>query len=308
MTFQPFKAPPYTQTPNELIDEWLPLLSHVELKVLLVIIRKTFGWHRIRDRISLSQLEKITGAQRQSILKSVKRLIKLGLILKFKTGEKGKEETVYELVVIEDSNNLYQCDQHTPPSVINTPTKETKQNISKKEIYKEKDSPSAQTTRRKATRTATPSKIIFNKETRRFEGITDQDLKAWKEKFPAVKVEYEIAKAAEWAISVDRKNYRKSILKWLSNIQEKHTTPYNPQEVIKKEFTQEDIQKNIDLASQIEKKFDKMKVGGAYSIQASLSKISFAMPNNEGYQVEYEYNHEEFKKKCLPALKRMKLI
>ncbi|HEY5236135.1 MAG TPA: replication protein, partial [Rhabdochlamydiaceae bacterium] len=107
-------VPNYTQAPNELFDEWLPKLSFVELKVLMVIVRKTFGWHKVRDRISLSQLEKFTGAQRQAILSATKSLQNLGLINKIKVGESGTEQTFYELVVIEDSNSLYQCDSHTP--------------------------------------------------------------------------------------------------------------------------------------------------------------------------------------------------
>jgi phage replication O-like protein O len=118
-------APNYTQIPNSLLDHWLPHLSDAETKVLLVIMRKTFGWHKVRDRISLSQLEKLTGKKKQAILKASKRLEKIGLISKTVIGKKGSQETYYELILIEDSKNSYQCDLHTPPSVIITPTKET---------------------------------------------------------------------------------------------------------------------------------------------------------------------------------------
>lgn len=130
-------APNYTQTPNELFDEWLPNLNEAELKVLMVIMRKTFGWHKIRDKISLSQLEKHTGLLRQSILKASKSLENKGLISKTVSGIKGREETSYELIVIEDSNSSYQCVSHTPPSVFNTPTKETLTKEIRKEINKE---------------------------------------------------------------------------------------------------------------------------------------------------------------------------
>jgi|GEM_PF-6482694 len=118
-------APNYTQTPNALFDEWLPKLKLVELRVLMVILRKTFGWHKIRDRISLTQLEKLTGSQRSDILKAAKKLEELGLVTKEVIGKNGDQETYYELVVHEDSNNSYQCESHTPPSVNLTPTKET---------------------------------------------------------------------------------------------------------------------------------------------------------------------------------------
>jgi phage replication O-like protein O len=100
-------TPNYTQTPNDLFDHWLPLLKEVELKVLLVIMRKTFGWHKTRDYISLSQLEQLTGCSQTNILKSIKTLIEKGLISKEVVGKIGSQTTYYQLIVNEDSNNSY---------------------------------------------------------------------------------------------------------------------------------------------------------------------------------------------------------
>lgn len=104
-----FSPPSYTQTPNELFDYWLPKLKLVELRVLMVIFRKTFGWHKSRDRISMSQLEKLTGSHHKSISAATIKLEKLGLIKKEVLGPEGKQQTFYELVVEEDknSNNSY---------------------------------------------------------------------------------------------------------------------------------------------------------------------------------------------------------
>src|SRR5215210_7779950 len=54
--FRGFRSPNYTQVPDELFDELLPDLSGAELKVLLYIIRRTFGFKRESDSISLSQM------------------------------------------------------------------------------------------------------------------------------------------------------------------------------------------------------------------------------------------------------------
>ena len=108
-------APNFTQTPNDLIDHWLPHLGHAELKVLLVIIRKTFGWHKQRDRISLTQLQTITGLERTHITKAVKGLVEKDLIIKKVEGPKGTQVTHYELFIQEDSNNFTQCRKYTPP-------------------------------------------------------------------------------------------------------------------------------------------------------------------------------------------------
>jgi phage replication O-like protein O len=126
--------PNFTQLPNQLSDEWLKYLNFVELKVLLVILRKTFGWHKVRDRISLSQLEHITGAKRPAILRAAKTLHEKGLITKEVTGKKGTQQTYYELVINKDSNISYQYDEHTSPSMMNIPTKETLPKEKKKDI------------------------------------------------------------------------------------------------------------------------------------------------------------------------------
>ena len=47
--------PNSTQIPNILTDGLLPRLSEAEMKCLLYICRRTFGFHRDEDRISLSQ-------------------------------------------------------------------------------------------------------------------------------------------------------------------------------------------------------------------------------------------------------------
>ncbi len=110
------RAPTYTQIPNDLFDHWIPHLKEGELKLLLVIMRKTLGWHKNKDKISLSQLEKFTGLTRTNILNASESLQSKGIILKYTSGKAGCQETYYELVINEDSNNSYQSCKDTPPS------------------------------------------------------------------------------------------------------------------------------------------------------------------------------------------------
>ncbi len=290
-------APNFTQTPNELFDEWLPILTHVELKVLMVIMRKTFGWHKIRDRISLSQLEKITGSQRTNIIKATKNLEKLGLIFKKVEGKKGAQETYYELIVIDDSNNLYQCYGDTGGGATAAPTKETLQNI-KKEINKEKKTSQARLT-------ATPIKL--NKEKRYFEGIEESDIKAWKETFTSLNIHKEIKECVEWALTTSRQNYRKSLLTWFRNSQKNHTTPFKEEDKPKLEVNDNEVFENIKMAEDWEKRFQG-KGNGVYAINATPNKVIFIMPNNQGFEVNYTFPKQEFKNKCQPALIKLKLI
>src|SRR5215213_3594469 len=54
--FDGFASPSYTQVPDELFDVLMPSLPDAELRVLLYIVRRTFGFKRDADAISLSQM------------------------------------------------------------------------------------------------------------------------------------------------------------------------------------------------------------------------------------------------------------
>lgn len=79
-TFEGYEVPHYTQVPDALFDEQLGKLGHAELKVLLWIIRKTFGYGKASDAISLSQLEMGTGLSSRSVREGVKGLLDKGAI------------------------------------------------------------------------------------------------------------------------------------------------------------------------------------------------------------------------------------
>src|SRR3954471_1723890 len=56
LPFQGFRFPNTTPVPDEIFDTLLADLSGAELKVLLYICRRTFGFKKERDTISLSQI------------------------------------------------------------------------------------------------------------------------------------------------------------------------------------------------------------------------------------------------------------
>ena len=146
------EKPNYTQTPNILFDEIMRDLNGAELKVILAVIRKTFGWHKERDRISLTRLEEMTGLSRQGILNAIHGkkkeksviggLVNKGYIKIIET----KQGNVYELVVKEvdqqetasqlsrlevvnkvdqESGLASQQSRHTKESILNKLDKET---------------------------------------------------------------------------------------------------------------------------------------------------------------------------------------
>jgi|GEM_PF-1100545 len=65
---------------NALVDALLPSLSEAELKCYLYIVRKTRGWQKREDAISISQFVKGTGLSNRHIIKACNSLVAQGLI------------------------------------------------------------------------------------------------------------------------------------------------------------------------------------------------------------------------------------
>lgn len=83
--------PNFLQVPNAVIDELLPDLTGAELKCYLVVIRKTKGWNKESDNISISQFMKATGLSNSAVIKACESLVKYGLLVK----ENGSRNTVF---------------------------------------------------------------------------------------------------------------------------------------------------------------------------------------------------------------------
>src|SRR3954451_97018 len=111
--FGGFDAPRYTPTPDQLFDELLApgLLTEAELRVLLYIVRRTFGWKKESDAISLGQItdgvikrdgERLdwgAGVAKSSAVRAIKGLVAKGIIVaqRNRSRERGYEATTYAL-------------------------------------------------------------------------------------------------------------------------------------------------------------------------------------------------------------------
>ena len=127
-TFAGFYPPRYTPVPDQLFDELLADLSGAELKVLLYIFRRTFGFKKDRDRIALSQmvggittrdgrvLDRGTGLHKGTVITALRGLREKGIILSQHNSspERGNEETTYALKIAEG----VQARSADPPALV----------------------------------------------------------------------------------------------------------------------------------------------------------------------------------------------
>ena len=112
--FKGYRLPSYTQIPDQLFDEQLHLLTHGELRVLLYIMRHTFGYKREGDHLAARQIaEGIkrrdgshvdygTGLSIRQVRTVVGSLEDKGLItIRREVGDNGTERNYYAVRLVE---------------------------------------------------------------------------------------------------------------------------------------------------------------------------------------------------------------
>ena len=111
--FEGFQRPTTTPVPDELFDDLMADLSEAELKVVLYIIRRTWGFKKAVDAIDLDQLEhgimkkdgqrldRGTGLSRRAIIDAIESLVQKKIIVKRR---RGPAPTEYALCIKGDNS------------------------------------------------------------------------------------------------------------------------------------------------------------------------------------------------------------
>ena len=118
-----------TPIPNEFF-EYIPTLTHAEIRVLLVVLRQTYGWkdfktgqRKLKDKLSYNFLIKKTGLYRTVLTLTIKTLVDKNILLitDFKgkalinaEDRKGKRILYYQFKPIRNSDTTYMQLQTEP--------------------------------------------------------------------------------------------------------------------------------------------------------------------------------------------------
>lgn len=104
---------PYTAIPNWILDDVLPVISPASTKVLMLIMRRTAGWQRESDAISVRQFSAALNLSRPTVLKALKELIACKVIaVDYGSTHGDRDVNVYSVLSGQD---------FLPPSQINLP-------------------------------------------------------------------------------------------------------------------------------------------------------------------------------------------
>lgn len=115
----------FTSVPNMFFDEVLPNIDNMsELKILLAVFRKTYGWikeidpetgqaiYKLEDAISYSQFEEMTGLSNTSVMMGINRALKHGYLRKVQQGNNQGLPNAYKLVL--DTDSLAEQEEEGP--------------------------------------------------------------------------------------------------------------------------------------------------------------------------------------------------
>ena len=142
-TYAGFPSPNGTVVPDDVFDVLMPELTEAELRVLLYVIRRTFGFKKDSDSISLSQmvdgvktrdgrvLDRGTGMSRRGVMKGCAGLLEKGIVqVERRLSEQGDNEiNIYRLRFRSDTgvgNDVpYRREPSAPPVGNDVPPQQT---------------------------------------------------------------------------------------------------------------------------------------------------------------------------------------
>lgn len=97
LLMQAFDEPNHTQTPNKFFD-MMPDMSEAELRVTLVMIRHTLGYHKNTFKMGMKKLGDASGLTRQGAMTGAEAAEKRGIFKR--SNPDSKKEAEWELVLL----------------------------------------------------------------------------------------------------------------------------------------------------------------------------------------------------------------
>lgn len=88
--------------PNALVDDYLQSMTGAEVKCYLFVVRKTLGWHKGTDAISISQFVEKTGLSNRSVIDACNSLVAQGL---FKQTSGARNVKIFSIDLDDDATS-----------------------------------------------------------------------------------------------------------------------------------------------------------------------------------------------------------
>lgn len=108
--------PNSTQIPNVFIDKLMPVVSPATWKIISFVSRKTYGWGKQWDEISITQIEKGTGLSNRCVIDTMTELRDAGVVLRGEQKSYGWEWSLNLDCEVDDAIELLRPKERAPRS------------------------------------------------------------------------------------------------------------------------------------------------------------------------------------------------
>lgn len=220
----------YVAIANETMEALAQIRIPGEARQILdVILRKTYGWKKKEDKISLSQFKKRTGLLSPNIIRARSKLLNMNIIS----------------VIQKDNSDVltyrFQKDYTKWKSLSKKImlSKKIIQVIQKDNLPLSKRIDTKETNIKETITKAITPKITFDFKQRKFLNIKIEDKAGWLDAYPVCDIDQELRKMREWLLANPKQkknNYRRFITNWLSRIQDKGGSRLNYDDQRKKKL------------------------------------------------------------------------
>lgn len=129
-----FDEPNHTQTPNKFFD-MIPTMGEAELRVTLVMIRHTFGYHKETFKMSMQKLADASGMSRQGAMNGALAAEERGIFKRANPDSQKEAEWELNLLPVNDVDPSTTLTGHV--NDVDTPPQPRLQQVGVKENYKE---------------------------------------------------------------------------------------------------------------------------------------------------------------------------
>ena len=214
-------------------------LSGGEYQIILFIIDKTWGFNKLSDSITYSQIAKATKLTRPAIINNIKKLEKKRILVVNRKVVKGSLPVNEYLFnkhydtwldetgkVMFTSSDIELIQKEVKLVKQSLPIQAQTGKVSKQKLVKQ-SLPTKEIYTKENNNKKKKEKINFNFDKEEWENITPKDKADWEQAYPACDIDIELAQMREWLKANPdkrKKNYRRFITNWLSRSQEKGGT------------------------------------------------------------------------------------
>ena len=237
----------FTRVHNRILEELAKIqLSGHEIRIVFALWRKTYGWQKKEDFISVSQFQEMTGLNKVRISETIRKLKERNLV----TENRNPSSVVYgfnkhfttwkklrkSVTVTENRNGSYGKTEEVLRKTVTEKRRDSdkkihhetpKETLTKETITKEINTSASNDN---LSNLKLSPKINFNFETEEWENIIAKNMQRWQDTYPACDINLELKKMADWLLANPakrKKNYRKFISGWLSRQQDRGGTKFS---------------------------------------------------------------------------------